>query len=266
MSWYVPEKLKTDFISGYTFYKKCKWSVCPRYRQSFIPQDIEENDLVFLNLDYLDSFVNYLNSNKPKSKFRLITHNSDKDFNFESFQKIKDYCTKIYAINCTFEDKMIKKIPIGINDQSTEVLDNISLKFTEKNELIYMNFRTGHHHSRVDCFNYFSKYDWVTITHENDYLPVRLFYENLSNFKYCISPRGTGIDTHRLYESLLFGVIPIVKKSELDNSYKDLPVIIVDEWKDINYEYLNSEYDNHLSKYNEWLNKNPNWYKTDYWI
>ena len=95
MNWYVPN-LKTNFISGHTYFKMCKWSICPRYNQSFIPNEILEDDLVFLNLDYVNNLVNFLRKNTIKNKFRLITQNSDRDFTKDIFLNLKDYCNKIY--------------------------------------------------------------------------------------------------------------------------------------------------------------------------
>ena len=266
MIWHVPQNLKLYFISGYTFYKKCKWSVCPRYKQVFIPEQVQPDDLVFLNLDYVEHFVNFISKNRPKSKFRILTHNSDRDFTYDLFLKLKDFCNKIYAINCTFQDEMVVKIPIGFNDQSTEFLDSQDFNFIEKKNLIYLNFRSGHHFSRRDCVDYFNQFDWVELTDEKNYMPVNDFYEKLKTFKYCISPRGAGIDTHRLYESLMFGVIPIVKKSELDDLYINLPILLVDDWSDITKEFLEKNYEKNLSEYFDWKKNNQNWYLPDYWI
>ena len=56
--------------------------------------------------------------------------------------------------------------------------------------------------------------------------------------KYILSPHGNGLDCHRTWESLIFKTIPIVKTSTLDDLYKDLPVIIVNKWNDIDFEKL----------------------------
>ena len=101
---------------------------------------------------------------------------------------------------------------------------------------------------------------------ENDILPLKDFYNKLKTFKYCVSPRGTGIDTHRVYECLLYGVIPIVKKSTLDDLYENLPVLLVDKWEDVTYELLVNSYDENMSKYFEWKNNNTDWYTSKSWI
>lgn len=263
MNWRIPST-KKDFISGFFYYKLCDWSVCPRYQQNIDVSKIEQNDLFFLNLDYFTQFINFLQTNTPKNKFILVTQNSDRDFTKSMLDSISPYVSRILAINCTVSDEIIQKIPLGFNDHSTEVLENESFETTNKENLIYLNFKKHHHSERPICFDHFSKFDWVTI--ENNFLDVKSFYDNLKTFKYCISPRGTGIDTHRIYESLLFGVIPIVKTSTLDDLYREFPIIIVDDWTDVTYDFLVNNYESNLNRYNEWLSKNHNWYKSENWI
>lgn len=262
--WSVPNSLNTNFISGYTYNKLCKWSVCPRYTQNFDINSLLEDDLVFLNLDYFENFVNYISENKPKSKFILVTQNSDRDFTSKMFDSIKGYTSRILAINCTVSDDMIIKIPLGFNDQSTAVLDTKDFTFIDKSNLIYVNFKLHHHSDRPFCYDYFKQFDWVDI--ESNIIPLDSFYDKLNTFKYCISPRGTGIDTHRTYESLLFGVIPIIKKSELDDLYSKFPVIVVDNWSDVTYDFLTNNYEENLSRYFQWRENNKEWYKSDFWI
>lgn len=263
MNWYTPSKLNTEFISGFTFYKECDYNLCPRYQSNFNLNSLN-NKTVFLNLDHFEQFVNFLNLNQPSSKFNLLTHNSDRDFTENMFKSIERFVDRIYAINCTFSDTKVTKIPLGFNDQSTEVLDKQNLDFTEKSNLIYVNFKLHHHPDRPICLNYFKQQDWSDI--ESQIIPIEQFYNKLRTFKYCVSPRGTGIDTHRTYESLLFGVIPIVKKSELDDLYQNLPIVLVDNWEDVTYEFLMDSYQEHISKYFDWKEKNKNWYLPKFWL
>lgn len=262
-SWVTPN-IQNNFISGYGYHRVCTWSVCPRYKQRFNSIELLENDIVFLNLDYFELFVNYLITNVPKNKFILVTQNSDRDFNNDMFQYIDNFTTKIFAINCTFSNPKVSKIPLGFNDQSTEILDQEDFTFVEKSNLIYMNFKLHHHSDRLICFNHFINFDWVDV--ENGILSLKDFYDKLKTYKYCISPRGTGIDTHRIYECLLYGVIPVVTKSPLDDLYKDLPILLVDRWEDVNYEFLIDSYQNKISEYFIWKEKNPDWFKSKKWI
>jgi hypothetical protein len=75
------------------------------------------------------------------------------------------------------------------------------------------------------------------------------FYRTLKRTKFAICPQGTGIDTHRVYESLLCGATPVVLRNPLSNLYKDLPVCIVNQWTDPFYEVKDKEFKTDVQKY-----------------
>jgi hypothetical protein len=59
-----------------------------------------------------------------------------------------------------------------------------------------------------------------------------------TRYAFVVSPHGNGLDCHRTWESLVLGNIVIVKRSSLDPLYDQLPVVIVDDWREINGENL----------------------------
>ena len=67
-----------NYISGLFFSKISNWNLCPRYLTKFEPENIKENDLVFINLDYFNDFVNKLLtsklSNKPINKIKRFVY------------------------------------------------------------------------------------------------------------------------------------------------------------------------------------------------
>lgn len=48
-----------------------------------------------------------------------------------------------------------------------------------------------------------------------------------------ISPHGRGLDCYRTWEALFMGCIVAVKRSPLDGLYEGLPVVILDDWREI---------------------------------
>ena len=58
-------------------------------------------------------------------------------------------------------------------------------------------------------------------------------WERYTHHQFALSPRGHGLDSHRTWELLFFGAIPIVKTSRLDAMYRGLPVVIVTSWQDV---------------------------------
>lgn len=64
-------------------------------------------------------------------------------------------------------------------------------------------------------------------------LPIDQLWNKYTVYRFGLSPHGNGLDCHRTWEMLFFGIIPIVKTSSLDSLYDELPVVILDDWDDI---------------------------------
>jgi len=88
-------------------------------------------------------------------------------------------------------------------------------------------------------------------------------WKEIANYAFAFSPYGNGPDCHRHWEILSLGCIPIIKSIGTNEMFNDLPVLIVDEWSDINEKLLNDtikkfktahfNYDKLLLKY--WVNQ-----------
>ena len=86
-------------ISGLDFKNICKWNLCNRYPINFIPSEIKENDLVFLNLDNVYEFISLLKNNLLKNKINLVTHNSDLSFDEKMFNELNPYINIFYCLH-----------------------------------------------------------------------------------------------------------------------------------------------------------------------
>ena len=107
--------------------------------------------------------------------------------------------------------------------------------------------------------NNFSKYDWA-ITKDPE-LSNSNYSEDLSIYKFILSPWGNGIDTHRIWETLYSGSIPVVKRHPTFSMLEGLPIYFYDELEDItisnllNFSYDNQVFDVNLLNLNSWMNK-----------
>lgn len=65
------------------------------------------------------------------------------------------------------------------------------------------------------------------------------YFTTLPDYKFVISPEGNGIDTHRHYEALMAGCIPIIEDSPLMRvKYENVPVLWTYDYSEVNEEYL----------------------------
>ena len=72
-----------------------------------------------------------------------------------------------------------------------------------------------------------------------------------TRYAFVVSPHGNGLDCHRTWESLVLGNIVIVKRSSLDPLYEGLPVVIVDDWREIERENLQRWHAQYASSFAE---------------
>ena len=255
-----------QYIAGKSFANISKWIVCNRYKNCFISANIEHGDLVFLNLDFFNMFIKHIYQTKPKNKFSLIIANSDQSFTIAHYNLIKDFVVKIYAGNNVVEAENVVTIPMGFRDYPFETrieLNNVNNIPIDKNILIYMNFVIKTNvEKRTKCYDVFKNNRWVT---KNSGLSLKDFYSELKGSKYALSPEGTGIDCHRIYECIYYNTIPILKSSLMDKFYKKMPVIIVNSWEEITEDFLLQNYETFYNNLIKWKETN-NWLDPRFWL
>ena len=72
-----------------------------------------------------------------------------------------------------------------------------------------------------------------TIVYQDAKIPRLDLWKRYTEYTFGLSPHGNGLDCHRTWEMLYLGMIVIVKTSSLDQMYKDLPVVIVKDWSEL---------------------------------
>lgn len=222
-------------ISGKAFSEKCKWVIDPRYqdRKQFDPIQAKRGDWVFVNGDYINTLFNRLLL--TSKRFIFVIHNTDQPFTYQKLQKLKPYSIHIYAINTTTIDPILTTIPLGFVDKQLNFLSTFKPSFEERPYEIYMNFTmVTNMDKRNECYLIFKDSDKVT---KKQNCSIEEYYNDLCKSKYVLCPEGTGIDTHRVYESILCGAIPVVLRNSLSHMYEKLPVCILDKWTDEFYEH-----------------------------
>jgi hypothetical protein len=74
-------------------------------------------------------------------------------------------------------------------------------------------------------------------------VPFEQFHQQALNHTFVIAPPGNGIATHRVWETLLAGRIPVVMRATPNaDVYSSLPVAFVERWERLSPEHLYAEY------------------------
>lgn len=185
---------------------------------------------------------------KINHEFIVVTHNCDENVNYPP----PDNVIKWYTQNLNISHDKMKPIPIGLENDRWFVDINKKDKMIKKSEeprhhynLAYMNFSINTNPSkRTQPYQLFKEKSWVTTDMGTNGTNFDQYIDNVYNHKFVICPEGNGIDTHRFWETLYMGSIPIVKRNILaEELYSYFPVLIVDNWEDVSEWLLNKEYD-----------------------
>jgi len=155
------------------------------------------------------------------------------------------------------------RTPKEQDDILCRIIDN-SLHFSKRIPKIYANWHLNttdirHGQFRTHLRNIIPN----NIIYYSNYQNRDSYWEECSKYAFVVSPHGNGLDCMRTFESLSLGCIVIVKKSDIDALYNELPVLIVDEWHDITegllhktlYEFSNKTFNMEKITMAYWLDK-----------
>lgn len=218
-------------ISGKSFSEQCKWVVDPRYsgRIPFQYSHATHGDWVFVNGDYLSRFLTSIPFRGTK-RFVLVLHNTDRSFGQAEFDAVRPHILHVYAVNSVFEHPRVTAIPLGFVDRQLPYLATREPSAGDRLYGVYVNFTAGTNTTkRAECLTAVQG-DPRLVVRTN--LTVPEYYDDLCKSTFVLCPEGTGIDTHRVYESLLCGATPVVLRNALAPLYATLPVCIVESWTD----------------------------------
>jgi len=229
------------FLSGDTFRSFCRFQYDEEHKEKSF-SNMKEGDTIFVNGDLLDLFFEKIHPKIPQP-YVLVTHNSDHPIPYKFYPFLNDpKLIAWFGQNIHLKHPKLHPIPIGIANAQYKhgdirLLGKIRNENLPKKYFVYLNFLIANFpKERGDVFHKFCHEKWCYV---NKGLPFEKYLRELAQSKFALSPRGNGLDCHKTWEALYLGVIPIVKTSELDPLFKNLPVLIVKDWDEVNEDLLN---------------------------
>lgn len=177
----------------------------------------------------------YLDNHVANPKL-VIAGGSDHDVTEIELKKMVNNPSVIFFVqNLQFEEKAnVKLLPIGVQDlkwASSGLPWNFSKRLAkEKRQKILIGPFSPTHPERNDCIRY------GRVALNCDVLEKKIStyaYAKISaSYSFVACPRGNGLDTHRIWETLYRGSFPVMIKSSFSKvliSY-GLPILEIDSW------------------------------------
>jgi hypothetical protein len=270
-----------DWIQGERFVGLAKYIYTPKTRRiddyNGIPNTLnldllQDGDIIYTHGLYLKIFFRVMAT--THKHYTLISHNSDVniDSSFKWNNNLDHWFTQNVNINMPH---FIESIPIGLENnrwfrhiKKKEKMEIVLAQPNIYKNLVYMNFNIKtNRDERTSAYKALKNKSWVTEDMKVNGYDFDNYIYNLKNHWFVACPEGNGIDTHRTWETLYMGSIPIEKRNINNQFYKDLPICFVDSWSEITEKFLESEYERirntfwNMEKldFSYWANKIQSW-------
>jgi hypothetical protein len=195
-------------------------------------QEIKAKRIVFCPSHLLEDLIS-LTEKGPEVKI-LIVGNGDKNFHSLS-PLIYKFATYSFIQNSFISDNLrIFTLPIGLENKRLGVNGMIRfnpspVKNAQSSILVGPFSPTSESRKELskEAFAGFQEFDVF-----EQRINLKPYSRALHSHKYVLCPEGNGVDTHRLWETIYAGAIPLVPRNSWSNSLIDLgfPVIQLDSW------------------------------------
>ena len=208
--------------------------------QSFKPLEVKENDIVFLKTDLKEIYFNHYHQS-IKSKYILVTHNSDISIEKEDLSFLDDRIKHWFAakLNVLASNKLTA-LPYGLENRrwlKNGLVKNFKSELSKninKNERILCSFNPNTNLMEraplVDIAR--NKQEIIDI---RNFSKSKTYIKELSNYSFNLCPEGNNFESHRIWESLIFKTTPIVINNIVNQNFYNMgiPLIMLDNWNDL---------------------------------
>lgn len=265
---YLYRPSSEPYISGDTFRKHSDYI----YDESkkFNPKKIKTNDIVFISSNLIEEYFSKIHTG-IKNRYILISHNSDRNINEKEKAYSDDRIIYWFAQNLNAkQDKTIGPIPIGLENlryQLNGILKDFqSDKPLNKSKTILLSFskitNLSERNKVIEIFKNNTLIDNKIFSNHSE------FFSELKKYKFNLCPEGNGLDTHRIWESLIAEVIPIMIRNTFTENLEsfNFPILLLEKWEELNsftLDDFNNYYKNEIESknffeivnYEHWLKK-----------
>lgn len=249
-----------NYIQGNKFKMMAKWHYAPAriytghgYRDAVnnIPANdyrylrntldfsqLQDGDIIYTHTFYADQLFEKLNH-----KVTCVTHNCDNKADIAPPDGIMWYTT-----NVDINHERVKSIPIGIENDfwlkdKIRVMESKFNKQRKFKNLVYCNHNIKTNvKQRTKPYNILRNKSWATCHMGINGQGFDNYIDNVYNHPFVVCPEGNGIDTHRVWECLYMGTIPVVTRNINNSFYSDLPMLFLDDWEEMTDKYLHDSY------------------------
>lgn len=233
------------FISGDT-YKKLSDFVFPNF-SVFSELDLEKLSRAknaFVEGGISTNLANFLRGRTNSlSGTNLIIHNGDLIPSVHDFEYLSSLFRRVYSVNWLGDMSNVIPIPIGLENYDylrngkpsdfNRLIKKGIVECGKRDISILAAFSLENNPTqRKQALEEVVRVPDVKL--ELNFRSPAGWRNLIINSRFVLSPPGNGADCHRTWEAIYLGAVPIVKRKFWPFSHLNLPVLIINDWSDLN--------------------------------
>ena len=249
-------------ISGDGFRALCKHRCEHMKRCDFATEDVQPGDCVYVAMwDFAaggtTAYLHAYEKTNVTVDHVLVTHNGDfsapdgtgwraleprpHEWN-ETFSHLlkKPSLLHWFASNCHWntpvKPEKLSCIPMGVENRYNRIgrtLTNETYENRAGARRLSLLVDFERHRMKPERAVALNALEGQSFAHVEHYSKHSDWRHAVRQHAFVACPHGHGLDTHRVWETLMLGSWPVVVTSTLDELYKDLPVLVVQHWSQV---------------------------------
>ena len=214
----------------------------PTGGKTLIGEQVEEGDIIFCKPEMIDRAFKTDHFPKIRNRFILISGIGSRTPRHFEYLLRSDKLVHWFTTNPPVNHPKISPLPIGFeeadraggNPQLLQQLhQNQTIFQSKKDRFLLPRHDTGTNQGRARLIAKLKTHPDV------DYFDQKLAFADyvrlLDQYRYVLCLPGSGLDTHRNYETMLVGSIPIMITNPLQHMYRkwQIPGVFLKSWDDL---------------------------------
>jgi hypothetical protein len=207
--------------------------------------DFRHGDVVFCKIDEVWRLFRALR--RTQKRIVLVTGEGDKPVTPELFAQRPPHVSHWFGMNMFADDPAATPIPLGLGEEGHPAtldgkdIGEMSRQVPARTGLLYANFGTASNpvvREPLRAWLEKPEQEWVTRHDHGGSSGKAAYLEALCSHHFVFCPPGNGEDTHRMWEALYAGAVPVVRESPAMRGFRDLPVLFVPRLEGISEDLL----------------------------
>ena len=202
-----------------------------------------QGDIVFCKIDEVWRLFRALR--RTRKRILLVTGEGAKPVTPDLYRQKPLHVAHWFGTNMFAVGDDVTPLPLGVGNAAggsalrPEEFPVGSKVDAGRTNLLYANFTVDTNPAdREPVARWAAGQKWITCADHAGSRGKGSYLEALRQHHFVLCPPGAGEDTHRMWEALYCGAIPVVRHSPAMRDFEDLPVLFVDRFEHLSEEFL----------------------------